>query len=81
VIQAQNLYNSRNYDNYDWWIFLSVSVGYKGLEHHQTSEDVSRDNYYSDWVAGCPCRALYLEGYVQTCNGESINVFSGTSLK
>jgi predicted metalloprotease with PDZ domain len=70
VIQAQKLFNSRHYDHYDFLFSLSDSVGGKGLEHHQSSEDGTRANYLTDWAAGVPGRALLPHEYVHSWNGK-----------
>ena len=70
VIQAQKLFNSRHYDHYDFLLSLSDSVGGKGLEHHQSSEDGTRANYFTDWAAGVPGRALLPHEYVHSWNGK-----------
>jgi predicted metalloprotease with PDZ domain len=52
VIEAQKLFNSHHYDHYDFLFSLSDIVSGKGLEHHQSSEDGTRANYFTDWAAG-----------------------------
>jgi len=70
VIQAQKLFNSHHYDHYDFLFSLSDTVGGKGLEHHQSSEDGTRANYFTDWAAGIPGRALLPHEYVHSWNGK-----------
>jgi predicted metalloprotease with PDZ domain len=70
VIQAQKLFNSRHYDHYDFLFSLSDTVGGKGLEHHQSSEDGTRANYFTDWAAGVSGRALLPHEYVHSWNGK-----------
>ena len=70
VIQAQKLFNSRHYDHYDFLLSVSDSVGGKGLEHHQSSEDGSRGNYFTDWAAGVSGRALLPHEYTHSWNGK-----------
>ncbi|MBV8051801.1 MAG: M61 family metallopeptidase [Acidobacteriaceae bacterium] len=70
VIQAEKLFNSRHYDRYDFLFSLSDSVGGKGLEHHQSSEDGTRANYFTDWIAGVSGRALLPHEYVHSWNGK-----------
>ena len=52
VIEAQKLFNSHHYDHYDFLFSLSDTVSGKGLEHHQSSEDGTRANYFTDWAGG-----------------------------
>ena len=70
VIQAQKLFHSRHYHHYDFLFSLSDTVGGKGLEHHQSSEDGTRANYFTDWAAGVPARALLPHEYTHSWNGK-----------
>jgi predicted metalloprotease with PDZ domain len=70
VIEAQKLFKSRHYDHYDFLFSVSDIVGGKGLEHHQSSEDGSRANYFTDWSAGVMGRALLPHEYTHSWNGK-----------
>ena len=70
VIEAQKLFNSRHYDRYDFLFSVSDIVSGKGLEHHQSSEDGSRANYFTDWGAGVGGRALLPHEYTHSWNGK-----------
>ena len=70
VVEAHKLFNSHHYDHYDFLFSLSDSVGGKGLEHHQSSEDGTRANYFTDWAAGVGGRALLGHEYVHSWNGK-----------
>ena len=70
VIEAQKLFNSHHYDRYDFLFSVSDTVGGKGLEHHQSSEDGSRANYFTDWGAGVSGRALLPHEYTHSWNGK-----------
>jgi predicted metalloprotease with PDZ domain len=70
VIQAEKLFHSRHYDHYDFLFSLSDTVGGKGLEHHQSSEDGTRANYFTDWAAGVAGRALLPHEYTHSWNGK-----------
>jgi predicted metalloprotease with PDZ domain len=70
VVQAERLFKSRHYDRYDFLFSLSDSVGGKGLEHHQSSEDGMRANYFTDWAAGVSGRSLLAHEYVHSWNGK-----------
>jgi predicted metalloprotease with PDZ domain len=70
VIQAQKLFKSRHYDHYDFLFSLSDTVGGKGLEHHQSSEDGTRANYFTNWPAGTAGRALLPHEYAHSWNGK-----------
>ena len=70
VIEAQKLFNSRHYDRYDFLFSVSDIVSGKGLEHHQSSEDGSRANYFTDWGANVSARALLPHEYTHSWNGK-----------
>jgi predicted metalloprotease with PDZ domain len=70
VVQAQKLFNSRHYDHYDLLYSLSDSVAGQGLEHHQSSENGTRANYFTDWAAGIAGRALLPHEYTHSWNGK-----------
>lgn len=70
AVQAHKLFNSHHYDHYHFLFSLSDSVGGKGLEHHQSSEDGTRGNYFTDWLAGVPGRALLPHEYTHSWNGK-----------
>jgi len=70
VIEAQKLFNSHHYDHYDFLFSVSDTVGGKGLEHHQSSEDGTRANYFTDWGAGVSGRALLPHEYTHSWNGK-----------
>ncbi|HEX4230160.1 MAG TPA: hypothetical protein VHZ07_15910 [Bryobacteraceae bacterium] len=70
AIQAQKLYASHHYNHYDFLFLLSDTVGGIGLEHHQSSEDGTRANYFTDWAAGVAGRDLLAHEYTHSWNGK-----------
>jgi len=70
VIEAQKLFNSHHYDHYDFLFSVSDTIGGKGLEHHQSSEDGSPAKYFTDWDAGVAGRALLPHEYTHSWNGK-----------
>jgi len=70
VIEAQKLFASHHYDHYDFLFSLSDVVSGKGLEHHQSSEDGSSANYFTDWAANVGARALLPHEYTHSWNGK-----------
>ncbi len=70
VIEAQKLFNSHHYDRYDFLFSVSDIVRGKGLEHHQSSEDGSPANYFTDWGAGVGGRDLLPHEYTHSWNGK-----------
>ena len=70
AIEAQKLFASHHYDHYDFLFSLSDVVSGKGLEHHQSSEDGTRANYFTDWAANVGGRALLPHEYTHSWNGK-----------
>ena len=70
VGEAEKLYRSHHYDHYDFLFLLSDTVGGIGLEHHQSSEDGTRANYFTDWAAGVAGRDLLAHEYTHSWNGK-----------
>lgn len=70
VRQAAKLYASHHYRHYDFLFLLSDSVGGIGLEHHQSSEDGTHANYFTDWEAGISSRDLLAHEYTHSWNGK-----------
>src|SRR5215469_4277424 len=70
VVQAQKLFNSHHYDHYEFLFSLSDSVAGQGLEHHESSENGTRANYFTDWAAGIQGRALLPHEYTHSWNGK-----------
>ena len=70
VQQAAELFDSHHYDHYDFLLSLSNTVGREGLEHHQSSEDGTRANYFTDWAAGVAGRDLLAHEYTHSWNGK-----------
>jgi predicted metalloprotease with PDZ domain len=68
--QAQKLFASHHYNHYDFLFLLSDTVGGIGLEHHQSSEDGTRANYFTDWAAGVANRDLLGHEYTHSWNGK-----------
>ena len=70
VIEAQKLFASHHYDHYDFLLTVSDTIGGKGLEHHQSSEDGASAKYFTDWAAGVGGRALLPHEYTHSWNGK-----------
>jgi predicted metalloprotease with PDZ domain len=69
AIQAQKLFASHHYDHYDFLFFLSDTVGGQGLEHHQSSEDGTRSNYFTEYSTNRGNDLLAHE-YTHSWNGK-----------
>lgn len=70
VDQAQKLFHSHHYRHYDFLFSISDTLGFEGLEHHQSSEDSSSANYFTDWAAGVRERDLLGHEYTHSWNGK-----------
>ena len=70
VQEAAKLFASHHYDHYDFLFSLSDTVGGEGLEHHQSSEDGTRANYFTDWAAGSAGRDLLAHEYTHSWDGK-----------
>ncbi len=70
VQQAYKLYGSHHYDHYDFLLGLSAHIGGEGLEHHQSSEDVTTEKYFTHWDKSSPGRDLLAHEYTHSWNGK-----------
>jgi predicted metalloprotease with PDZ domain len=70
VEQAARLFESHHYSHYDFLFSLSDTLGGEGLEHHQSSEDGTHANYFTDWAAGVRGRDLLGHEYTHSWNGK-----------
>ncbi len=70
VREAARLYASRHYDHYDFLFSISKKIGGEGLEHHQSSEDGTEANYFTDWPAGVAERDLLAHEYTHSWDGK-----------
>jgi predicted metalloprotease with PDZ domain len=70
IVEAKKLFDSHHYDHYDFLFSLSDTVGGEGLEHHQSSEDGTRGNYFTDWAAGIAGRDLLAHEYTHSWDGK-----------
>ncbi len=70
TVQVQRLFASHHYNHYDFLFTLSNTLGYQGLEHHQSSEDGTGANYFTDWKAGVADRDLLAHEYTHSWNGK-----------
>jgi predicted metalloprotease with PDZ domain len=70
VTQAYRLFGSHHYDHYDFLYSLSDQLSGNGLEHHQSSEDGTRANYFTAWDDTAPGRDLLAHEYTHSWNGK-----------
>ena len=70
VQQAVKLYGAQHYKHYDFLLSLSDQLGGMGVEHHQSSEDGTERNYFSDWDGSVYDRDLLPHEYTHSWNGK-----------
>ncbi|MDE2050923.1 MAG: peptidase M61, partial [Gammaproteobacteria bacterium] len=70
VTQADRLFDSHHYGHYDFLYSLSDQLSPNGLEHHQSSEDGTRSNYFTAWDDTAPGRDLLAHEYTHSWNGK-----------
>jgi predicted metalloprotease with PDZ domain len=70
VQQAYKLFGSHHYTHYDFLFSLSDELGGNGLEHHQSSEDGTSGDYFTDWAHSFTDRDLLAHEYTHSWNGK-----------
>jgi len=70
VRQADRLFASRHFAHYDFLLALSEELGGIGLEHHQSSENGVRPNYWEAWDKRIGARELLAHEYAHSWNGK-----------
>ena len=70
VRQTDLLMGSRHFRHYDFLLSLSERMGGIGLEHHESSENGVRPDYFKNWDAGVGARELLPHEYVHSWNGK-----------
>jgi predicted metalloprotease with PDZ domain len=70
VTQAYRLFASHHYNHYDFLYSLSDQLTGNGLEHHRSSEDGTRANYFTDWDKTAPGRDLLAHEFTHSWNGK-----------
>ncbi|MCG2582937.1 M61 family metallopeptidase [Massilia sp. TS11] len=70
VTQAAKLFQSVHYRHYDFLLALSDEFGGIGREHHESSENGVKPDYFSDWAKTEAGRALLPHEYTHSWNGK-----------
>jgi len=70
VRQADRLFGPRHYNHYDFLLALTARMGGIGLEHHQSSENGTVTNYFTEWDKSVDARSLLPHEYVHSWNGK-----------
>ena len=70
IQQAYKLYGSQHYAHYDFLLALSDDFGRIGREHHQSSENGVKNDYFTDWSKTEAGRDLLSHEYTHSWNGK-----------
>jgi predicted metalloprotease with PDZ domain len=70
VQQAYRLFGPGHYAHYDFLYGLSEEVAGKGLEHHQSSEDIDDAKTFTDWDKSEGSRDLLPHEFTHSWNGK-----------
>ncbi|MGM9487594.1 M61 family metallopeptidase [Ideonella sp. YS5] len=71
AVQADKLFGgTRHFRHYDLMLALSDEFGGMGLEHHESSENGLRPDYFKDWDEAIRGRELLAHEYVHSWNGK-----------
>lgn len=71
VVQADKLFGgARHFRHYDLMLALSDEFGGMGLEHHESSENGLRPDYFKDWDLSIRGRELLAHEYAHSWNGK-----------
>ncbi len=70
VTQAQKLFGSKHYKQYDFLLALTDQMGGIGLEHQQSSENGTIPGYFTEWDKTPDARTLLPHEYVHSWNGK-----------
>ena len=70
VRQADKLFASRHFAHYDFLLAITDELGGIGLEHHQSSENGVRPNYWDNWDKRIGSRELLPHEYTHSWNGK-----------
>jgi predicted metalloprotease with PDZ domain len=70
VQQAYKIFGSHHYSHYDFLYSLSDQIQQNGLEHHQSSEDGSDPEAFTDWSKTAYGRDLLAHEFTHSWNGK-----------
>ncbi|MSO72681.1 MAG: M61 family peptidase [Rhodospirillaceae bacterium] len=70
VRQAYKLFGSHHYEHYDFLLALTDRMGGIGLEHHQSSENGTVPEYFTEWDKNAAARDLLPHEYTHSWNGK-----------
>ncbi|WP_299175567.1 peptidase M61 [uncultured Brevundimonas sp.] len=70
VLQADRLFGARHFDRYEFLFALTDQMGGIGLEHHRSSENTGKPEFFTDWSKSAGDRGLLPHEYAHSWNGK-----------
>jgi predicted metalloprotease with PDZ domain len=70
VSEAVALFGIRHFDRYEFLLALTDELGGIGLEHHRSSENSSKTDYFTKWGEGEVLRGLLPHEFTHSWNGK-----------
>ena len=70
VQQADVVFGSRHFSRYEFLLAISEHLSFFGLEHSESSENVLRLGYFTDWKKTSAGRTLLPHEYAHSWNGK-----------
>ncbi|SFV16358.1 M61 family metallopeptidase [Pseudoduganella namucuonensis] len=70
IQQTYKLFNSQHFAHYDFLLALSEEFGGIGREHHQSSENGVKLDYFTDWAKAESMRGLLPHEFAHSWNGK-----------
>lgn len=70
IQQMYKLYGAHHYGHYTFLTSLSDKLGGIGLEHHQSSEDGVKADYFTEWKKNALSRDLFSHEYNHSWDGK-----------
>ena len=68
--EARALFGAEHFRHYDWLVTLSENVEHFGLEHHQSSDNRTREDILTDDASRRSLAGLLAHEYVHSWNGK-----------
>ena len=70
VEQAVKVFGAQHYDHYDFLLAVTERMGGIGLEHHRSSEDGTKANYFTGWKDMAAERDLLAHEFTHSWDGK-----------
>src|SRR5262249_41217646 len=70
LTQAYRLFNSHHSDRYVFLLALSDPLGFRGLEHHRSSQNITAATYFTEWDKNPATRDLLPHEFTHSWNGK-----------